>query len=618
VAPPTRRGPPPPAGPPGGKTPSLKDLAQSLRGLPKTFRLVAATARGTLLGLLFVTLLTSLFPVAIAWAGKHLIDGVVAKNRETALRWVGIELALLLALVAAQRIASLLSSVLSARLSVDINVEILRKATGLGLSYFEDAATYDQLTRARREASSRPVASVTGLFALARDSLSFLGYAAILISFKPWLVVALILLALPSTISELRFSAAAFRLRNWRSPETRKLSYLEYVLSNDSHAKEVKLFDLGPMLLERYRGLGEIMYKEDRSLAAKRSLYGYLLSAVSTIAVYAFYGWTAASAAMGVIGIGSMTLYMASVRQGQDSLRGVLAQINGVYENHLYMTNLFAFLEIPDTALLEATKDDRATEAQVAAQAGITFEDVGFRYPGKETFSLRHVNFHVPKGTSLALVGHNGAGKTTIIKLLARMYEATEGRILIDGVDVRTLPPEEVRRRMSVVFQDFNRYQLAARENVGLGSVTHWDEDARIERAVDNGGATEVIAGLPDGLDTQLGGWFARGTELSGGQWQKLALSRAFMREEADVLVLDEPTSALDAEAEHAVFQRFAELTKGRTSFLVSHRFPTVRMADRIVVLEDGTVREEGTHEELLALHGRYAELFSLQAKGYL
>jgi ATP-binding cassette subfamily B protein len=564
--------------------------------------------------LFLVTLLSSLFPVAVAWAGKHLIDAVVAHDRGVTLRWVGIELALVLGLVAAQRLASLLSSVLSARLSVDVNVAILRKATGLGLSYFEDATTYDQLTRARREASSRPVASVTGLFSLARDTLSFVGYAAILISFKPWLVLVLIVLALPSTVSELRFSAAAFRLRNWRSPETRKLSYLEYVLSNDSHAKEVKLFDLGPTLLDRYRALGETMYLEDRALASKRSLYGYLLSAISTIAVYAFYGWTAASAAAGVIGIGAMTLYMASVRQGQDALRGVLGQISGVYENHLYMTNLFAFLELPDDVKMAPVEQT----AEEKVRRGVTFEDVGFRYAGKEEFALRHVSFHVPAGSSLALVGHNGAGKTTIIKLLSRMYEATEGRILLDGQDVRTLAPEEVRRRMSVVFQDFNRYQLAARENVGLGDITHLDDTPRIERAIENGGATEVVKGLADGLDTQLGGWFSRGQELSGGQWQKLALSRAFMREEADVLVLDEPTSALDAEAEHAVFQRFAELTRGRTSFLVSHRFPTVRMADRIVVLEGGTVQEEGTHEELVAKGGRYAELFALQAKGYL
>ena len=613
MSPSALRAPPSPAGPPGN-TPSFRELWQSLRGLPKTFRLVGRTARGPLLGLLLVTLVSSLLPVAVAWAGKHLIDAVVAHDRQTTLRWVAIELVLVLSLVAAQRVASLLSSLLTARLSVDVNVEILRKATGLGLPYFEDAATYDQLTRARREASSRPVASVTGLFSLVRDAISFLGYAAILIGFKPWLVLVLVLLALPSTVSELRFSAAAFRLRNWRSPETRKLSYLEYVLSNDTHAKEVKLFDLGPLFLRRYRVMGEAMYLEDRSLAAKRSLYGYLLSAVSTAAVYAFYGWTAASAAAGIIGIGSMTLYLASVRQGQDALRGVLGQINGVYENHLYMTNLFGFLELPDNV---KTPPGDLPPADADA-SGVTFDDVGFRYAGKEDFALRHVSFHVPGGSSLALVGHNGAGKTTIIKLLSRMYEPTEGRILLDGVDVRTLSPEDVRRRMSVVFQDFNRYQLSARENVGLGSVAHLDEEARVARAVENGGATSVVAGLADGLDTQLGGWFSKGQELSGGQWQKLALARAFMREEADILVLDEPTSALDAEAEHAVFQRFTELTKGRTSLLVSHRFPTVRMADRIVVLEGGTVQEEGTHAELLAKGGRYAQLFALQAKGYL
>jgi ATP-binding cassette subfamily B protein len=326
----------------------------------------------------------------------------------------------------------------------------------------------------------------------------------------------------------------------------------------------------------------------------------------------------AIAAAIGRITLGTMTLYLVAFRQGQQAFQSVLSAIGGIYEDTLYMSNLFEYLAIPTNDGLAARAPAAPTGVEGGGERGIRFEDVGFQYPNSEEFALRHVDLFVPAGQSVALVGQNGAGKTTLIKLLTRLYDPTEGRILLDGKDLREWDPKALRARFGVIFQDFNEYQLDVRDNVAVGSLDHFDDGARVERAVDRGGAREVVAALPDGLGTKLGKWAHDGQELSGGQWQKIALSRAFMREEADILVLDEPTAALDAEAEHAVFERFRTLAAGRTTFLISHRFSTVRMADRILVLEGKRVLEDGSHAELLARNGRYAHLFRLQAEGYL
>jgi ATP-binding cassette subfamily B protein len=491
---------------------------------------------------------------------------------------------------------------------------ILEKALTLDLRHFEDPEFYDQLTRARREASSRPISVVSETFQLLQNTLTLAGYAALLVRFSGLAVLGLVLAAIPATISEMRFSHAAFRLRNWRSPEARKLNYLEYVLANDDHAKEVKLFGLGPSLLGRYKTMGEEFYREDQKLAVKRAGYGFLLSLIATSAYYGCYVVVAVAAASGGMSLGDMTLYIMAFRQGQQAFQSILTAIGGMYEDNLYMSNLFKYL-----AIATADRPPPSEPAPVAASetSGIRFEGVGYRYPGQDEWALSDVNLTIPKGQSIALVGPNGAGKTTLIKLLTRLYEPTTGSIFLDGRNLRDWSKEELHARIGVIFQDFNQYQFSARENIGVGSIDYATDDSRVRRAVAQAGAEPVIDDLPKGLDTPLGRWFHEGVELSGGQWQKLALARAFMRESADILVLDEPTASLDAEAEHAVFERFRKLARGRTTLLISHRFSTVRMADRILVFDKGRIIEEGTHADLVAKGARYARLFSLQASGY-
>ncbi len=599
---------------------AIAALRESFAHTPATLRLVWQSSRlsTTLLGLL--TLAVATLPVAMVWVGKLIVDAVVAHSTRATLRWVLVELGVVALLALASRVLGLVRGLLGARLSLDINARILEKALTLELRHFEDPEFYDQLTRARREASSRPISVVSQLFAVVQNIVGLMGFAALLVGFSGWAVLGLLVAAIPATVAEMRFSTSAFRLRNWRAPETRRMNYLEYVLANDDHAKEIKLFGLGPTLFQRYRSLGERFYREDRVLAVKRAGWGFVLSLLGTAAFYGSYAAMALAAAAGRISLGEMTLYLAAFRQGQQAFQSMLTAIGGMYEDSLYMSNLFGYFAIPtgrDAATASVAPALPAPTNGHASERGIRFEGVGFQYPGAKDFALRGLDVFIPAGQSLALVGHNGAGKTTFIKLLTRLYRPTEGRILLDGRDLADWDEDALRRRIGVIFQDFNEYQLAVRENVGFGSVEHLGEESRVLGAVDKGGASELVSKMTAGLDTQLGRWFKDGTELSGGQWQKLAIARAFMREEADILVLDEPTAALDAEAEKAVFDRFRALTQGRTTILISHRFPTVRMADRIIVIEGGHLLEQGSHDELVAKQGRYARLFTLQAEGY-
>jgi ATP-binding cassette subfamily B protein len=620
--------PPQPPPPP----PLATRIAASARHSARALGLVWRSAPGGVVALAAFTIVAAGLPPFVAWIGKLIIDAVVAAHAavpgpgraaalDRAVRLVALELGAVATMAGCERVLGLVRQLVGLRLGIDLNVRILEKAEKLSLRHFEDATFYDKLTRARREASTRPLSLIQSNFQVIRHGLTLAGYVALLIRFSGWMALAVLVATVPAFIAEARFSGAAFRLRNWRSPDSRRLTYLEYVLGNDEHAKEVKLFGLAPLLLGRYRRLAESFFADDRRLAVRRMAWGYALSLLSTVVFYGCYAMIVAATVRGRLSLGDMTLYLVAFRQGQQSFQAVLAALGGMYEDTLYMSNLFDYFAIE-------TEDRKAIGpvAVVRAEEGIRFEGVGFKYPagdaagggpGVEKWALRDVDVFVPKGQSLALVGENGAGKTTFIKLLAGLYDPTEGRVLLDGRDVRAWDERDLRARIGVIFQDFNEYQLALRENVAFGSVDHLDNELRVGRAVDQGGAKELVAALAGGLDTQLGRWFAGGVELSGGQWQKVALARAFMREEADILILDEPTAALDAEAEHAVFQRFRALAAGRTTILISHRFPTVRMADRILVLEAGRVIEDGSHAELLAAGRRYAHLFGLQAAGY-
>ncbi|HYL71882.1 MAG TPA: ABC transporter ATP-binding protein, partial [Candidatus Dormibacteraeota bacterium] len=461
------------------------------------------------------------------------------------------------------------------------------------------------------EASTRPLSLVTRTFGLVQNLISLVSYGVLLAHFSPWAVAVLLLAGLPAFVAEAKFSGDAFRLFRWRSPETRMQIYLETVIAREDHAKEVKLYGLGPRLLERYRDIFRRLYREDRALTMRRDAWGFALGLIATAALYVAYAWIALNAVRRVITLGQMTMYVALFRQGQAAVSAMLAAIGGMYEDNLYLSTLYEYLEtsvpVPAGSAVRGPHPDD----------GVRFEEVSFTYPGAEEPALEHVTLHLTPGTSLALVGENGSGKTTLIKLLTRLYVPSSGRILLDGQDLRDWEQVALRERIGVIFQDFARYQMLVGENVGAGDERYFEDEARWRSAADKGRAADFIESLPQGYQTQLGKWFHDGRELSGGQWQKIALSRAFMRIRADILVLDEPTAAMDAQAEAEVFEHFRQLARERITILISHRFSTVRMADQIVVLNRGRIVERGSHEELMRLNGRYAQLFSLQARGY-
>ena len=565
-------------------------------------------------------MLAGTLPAAVAYVGALIIDAVVAaiqagpeRTELTArvLLLVAVEGLLVAAIAGMQRGISLCQSLLRAQLGQRVNSMILEKALTLELSHFEDSEFYDKLTRARREASSRPLSLVMRTFGLVQNGISLVSYGTLLAQFSPWAVVILVVAGLPAFLAEARFSGTAFRLFLWRSPETRMQLYLETVLAREDHAKEVKLFGLGPLLLERYRSIFRKLYREDRDLTVRRDTWGFLLGLIATATLYGAYAWVALATIAARITLGQMTMYVMLFRQGQAAVSASLAAIGGMYEDNLYLATLYEYLETP----VEGLKGTIVHGPR--PQDGIRFEDVSFSYPGAEQPALIDVNLHIRPGESLALVGENGSGKTTLIKLLTKLYLPSSGRILLDGQDLREWDEAALRQRIGVIFQDFTRYQLMLGENIGAGDVRYFEDEARWRDAAEKGMAAPTVAELPLGYRTPLGKWFNDGRELSGGQWQKIALARAFMRSEADILVLDEPTAAMDAAAEASVYEHFRALTAGRVAILISHRFSTVRMADQIVVLQGGRIIERGSHEELMRANGLYAHLFSLQARGY-
>ncbi len=601
--------------------PPPKRFLDVFRYSRRALQLVWSTSWRLALVFAVLTLVAGVLPAAVAWIGKLIVDGVVAAMAQhklagsadttMVLMFVAAEAGVVALIAGAQRGIATCQALLRALMGQRINVMILEKALTLKLAHFEDSEFYDKLTRARREASTRPLSLVTRTFGLVQNGISLVSYAVLLVQFSPWTVLILLGGGIPEFLAEAKFSGDKFRLFRWRSPETRMQMYLETVLAREDYAKEVKLFRLGPKLLQRYREIFAKLFAEDRALTLRRDSWGFALGLLGTAAFYGAYAWIAVSAIQGAISLGQMTMYLLLFKQGQSAVSASLSAISGMYEDNLYLSNLYEYLEQPVPAV--------HGELQQGPQPGdgVRFEEVTFSYPGSEEPALQKVNLHLKPGDSLALVGENGSGKTTLIKLLTRLYRPDSGRILLDGLDLQQWQAEALRARIGVIFQDFGRYQFLVGENIGAGDMHHFEDRQRWELAAEKGMAQEFIAKLPQRYDTQLGKWFKGGRELSGGQWQKIALSRAFMRTGADILVLDEPTATMDAAAEATVFEHFRELSRGKMTILISHRFSTVRMADQIVVIDKGRIVEQGSHEQLMRLGGQYAYLFSLQAEGY-
>ena len=602
----------------------LKLVSQSIRQSLSVFRysskalaLVWTTSHALTVALAVLALVGGLLPGAVALVGKLIVDSVVLANqsglaidRQTAINYVCLEAVAIVLLAASQKGLVVCQSLLRVLLAQRVNELILEKALTLDLAHFEDSEFYDKMSQARSQASSRPLSLITRTFGLCQSALTLLTFSGLLWRFSGWAVLVLIVAAIPSFIAETRFSEHAFRLFRWRSPETRQQHYLETLLAREDYAKEVQLYQLGAVLLQRYRNIFRLLYDEDRNLTIKKGWWGYLLGLLSTVAFYVAYAWIVIEAIAGVITLGEMTMYLVVFRQGQSTFTSALTSIGGMYEDNLYLANLYEFLEQP-----MPQSQGKITQGMI--QEGIRFENVSFSYPGSQQPVLNNISLHLPLGEKLAIVGENGSGKTTLIKLLTNLYTPTSGRILLDGVDLNDWDVDVLRRRIGVIFQNFVQYQFTVGENVGVGDVEHLDDRQEWDIAANKGMAKPFIDVLPQGFDTQLGKWFKGGQELSGGQWQKIALARAFMRSDADILILDEPTAAMDAEAEMNIFNHFRALTQDRMVVLISHRFSTVRMADKIIVMANGQIIEQGSHEQLLEADGRYAHLFSLQAAGY-
>jgi ATP-binding cassette subfamily B protein len=607
---------------------SLRERFGALRNLPPFLRLVWDTSPPITIATLLLRFVRALLPVATLFVGKLIIDEVIAKAQLTnapttlsgwyesglldRLLWLlAIEFVLAVLADVVGRVVALLDSLLSEQFSTTTSVRLMEHAATLDLEDFEDSELQDRLDRARRQASGR-MTLMSQLFGQAQDIVTIISFAAGLVAYAPWLIVLLLIALVPAFIGEAHFNAQSYALTYARTPEQRELDYVRQTGASVETAKEVKIFGLNAFLIDRYRQLAAGFYQANRSLALRRASWGSILSALGTIGYYVAYAYLAWRTLTGRFTIGDLTFLAGSFRRLRTLLEDLLIGFSQTAGQALYLDDLFSFFEIEPE--IRSPANPRPFPSPIAQ--GFTFDDVGFIYPGAERWAVRHLTFTLNAGEVLALVGENGAGKTTLVKLLARLYDPDEGRILLDGHDLREYDLEQLRANIGVIFQDFVRYHLTAADNIAVGRIDARDDRARIEQAAERSLADEVIAKLPLGYDQIIGKRFKKGVDLSGGEWQKVAIARAYMRD-AQVLILDEPTAALDARSEFEVFQRFKELSEGKTAVLISHRFSSVRMADRILVLANGTVEAAGTHAELLAQGGRYAELFELQAAGY-
>jgi ATP-binding cassette subfamily B protein len=573
-------------------------------------------------------LIRALLPVATLYVGKLIIDEVIrlvglpgtpdsagAWLRSGLLTPLGIlllvELALAIVADVLGRFVGLFDTLLSERLANATSLRLMAHAATLDLEDFEDPQLQDQLERARRQTMGRS-ALLGQLLGQAQDVVTIATFGVGLLVYAPWLVVLLGAALIPAFLGEAHFNALSYSLNYRRTPERRELDYVRHTGASVETAKEVKIFGLNDFLMDRYRRLADAFYEDNRRLALRRAGWGGLLAAGGTVAYYLAYAWIAWSTVAGRFTVGDLTFLAASFRRLRNLLEGLLGGFSQVAGQALYLDDLFSFFQIEP----EIHSPEHARPFPTEIGEGFVFENVGFIYPGADRWAVRHLDFTLRVGEILALVGENGAGKTTVVKLLSRLYDPDEGRILLDGHDLREYDLAGVRAGMGVIFQDFVRYHLTAGENIAVGRIEARHDQRRIEQAAARSLADEVILSLRAGYDQRVGRRFQDGVDLSGGEWQKVAIARAYMRD-AQVLILDEPTAALDARSEFEVFQRFKELREGKTGILISHRFSSVRMADRILVLADGAVESSGTHEELMAVGGRYAELFELQAEGY-
>ena len=596
---------------------SLKDQFDALGNLRPFFRMIWQTSPRLTVANILLRLLKSVLPVIMLWVGKIIIDEIVrlidTPNGDQTLLWtmVGVELGLAMLSELLNRGIGLMDSLLGDLFANETSVRLIRHAATLDLYQFENAEFYDKLERARRQTIGRTVL-MSQVLSQAQDIITVVSLGAGLIAFSPWLLLLLFVAIIPSFLGETHFNHRTYSLtRNW-TPERRELDYLRYIGASDVTAKEVKIFDLSEFLAGRFQELADRYYHANRKIATSRALWGSLLSSIGTLAYYGAYVFIILQTVAGVLTLGTLTFLAGSFRQMRGMLQGIMNRFTQIADNALYLQDLFDFLAIQPNIKADKNK----LPVPEVLTDGFRFEDVSFKYPGTEVYALRDLTVHLRAGEKMALVGENGAGKTTFVKLLARLYEPTSGRILLEGRPLDDYDLASLRAAIGVIFQDFVRFSLKARENIAVGDIDAREELPRVQTAAEKSLADEVVRELADGYEQVLGKRFQGGVDLSGGQWQKIALGRAYMRE-ARLYILDEPTAALDARAEYEVFQRFANLIEGKTAVLISHRFSTVRMADRILFLEQGRKLELGSHEELVALGGKYAELFELQAAGY-
>ncbi len=597
---------------------ALAEQFSALRNLPRFFRLIWSTNKYMTIGNMVLRFIKAGIPLATLWVGKEIIDEVIrlidVQNGDTQYLWlmVGLELGLVVLSDLINRIITLLDSLLGDLFSNKTSVELIRHAARLDLYQFENPNFYDKLERARRQTNGRTVL-MSLLLSQLQDIITILFLGAGLIAFNPWLILLLIIAVIPSFLGESHFNQKTYSLtRSW-TPERRELDYIRYIGASDATAKEVKIFNLSDFLAQRFEKLADSYYKANRKIAVSRASWGIVLSAIGSLAYYGAYVFIIIQTINAAITVGTLTFLAGSFSRMQSMLQGIMSRFSRITEGALYLQDLFDFFEIQP--LITSTAESRPFPEKI--QHGFTFENVGFKYPNSHKWAVRNLSFQLQAGEKLALVGENGAGKTTLVKLLARLYEPTEGRILVDGIDIKDINLSSLRQNIGIIFQDYIKFQLRVAENIAIGNIEDLEHRDLIKEAAVKSLADRVVEELPDQYEQLLGKRFDKGIQLSGGQWQKVALARAYMRK-AQLLILDEPTSALDARAEHEVFQRFASLIEGKTAVLISHRFSTVRMADKILFLEYGQILEYGSHEELIAKNGKYAELFHLQAQGYL